>query len=142
MPSQSTIAWLRIASATVVGFGILAALAALPATSMPIQMMVDLIFWPVDGAPGEWGPQTRFVSGVGGGVMTGWGVMLWLVSTRLYPRDPELGRTLILTSIGIWFVVDSAASIAAGAPLNAFLNVSFLVIFYVPLRRPVRTVPG
>lgn len=140
MPIPSTIMWLKVASAIVMGFGVLAGLAALPAAAAPMQILVDLIFWPVDGAPGSWGPEARFASGVGGGVMAGWGVMLWLTATRLYSREPELARTLILTSVGVWFVVDSLASIAAGAPLNAVLNVSFLLIFFIPLWRPARVV--
>ena len=142
MTIHSTIMWLKAASAIVMGFGVLAGLAALPATAAPIQIMVDLIFWPVDGAPSAWGPETRLVSGIGGGLMTGWGFMLWLTASRLLPRDPDLARTLMLSSVGVWFVVDSLASLAAGAPLNALLNVSFLLMFFIPLWKPVRVVPA
>ncbi len=72
---------------------------------------------------------------IGGGVMTGWGIMLWMLATRLYPREPALARQLIVTSIVAWFIVDSAGSILSGAPLNALFNVSFLLIFCVPLWR-------
>jgi hypothetical protein len=61
--------------------------------------------------------------------------MIWLVAGRLYPRDPELARTLILASVAAWFVIDSLGSVAAGAPLNAVLNVVFLLVFWLPLRR-------
>ena len=44
---------------------------------------------------------------------------------------------MILTSVGIWFVLDSAGSIAAGAPLNVALNTVFLGLYAVPLWRPV-----
>jgi hypothetical protein len=59
-----------------------------------------------------------------------------LVSRRLYPKDPELGRSLIIASIGTWFVIDSAGSVLAGAPLNALFNVSFLLIFVLPVWKP------
>lgn len=36
-------------------------------------------------------------------------------------------------SVGTWFVVDSSMSFAAGAPLNALLNVSFLALFCLPV---------
>ena len=58
------------------------------------------------------------------------------------PANQDLTRSLILTSIGAWFVIDSAGSILAGAPVNALFNVGFLAMFAVPLWRPARTVPG
>jgi hypothetical protein len=127
---------MKTASALVVGFGVLSLLGAHPATAEPLRFLIDLIFWPLDGNETLSAPATRLICAIGGGLMVGWGLMLWQVVTRLYPRDPELARTLILTGIGAWFVVDSAGSIAAGAPLNAIFNIGFLAAFAVPLRRP------
>jgi hypothetical protein len=61
--------------------------------------------------------------------------MLWLLSTRLYPREPRLARTIILASVISWFVVDGIGSTLAGAPGNVVLNVVFLALFTVPLWR-------
>ena len=133
MHGSSTITWLKAASAVVVGFGILLVFAALPATATPVRFLADLIFWPIDGTQTVDAPETRLLSGILGGIMAGWGVLLWLVSVRLYPRDPDLARTLILTSICVWFVVDGIGSTLAGAPLNVVFNVGFLALFVVPL---------
>lgn len=133
MHGSSTVTWLKIASAVVVGFGILLLFAAYPATSAPVAVLSDLILWPVDGTQTLDAPETRLLSGILGGVMAGWGVLLWTVSTRLYPREPDLARTLTLTSIWVWFVVDGIGSTVAGAPLNVLLNVGFLALFVVPL---------
>ena len=73
------------------------------------------------------------MSAISGGLLIGWGLMLWMLATRLYPKDSELAKQLIVTSVLAWFVVDSTGSILSGAPLNALLNVSFLLIFCVPL---------
>jgi hypothetical protein len=135
MQAQPTRFWLRSASAIVIGFGVLVALAAFPATAGPTLLLTDLIFWPFDGAQSLGAPETRLLCAIGGGLMAGWGVLLWLVATQLYPREPELARTMILYSTGTWFVIDSLGSIAAGAPLNALLNVGFLLAFVLPLRR-------
>ncbi len=67
--------------------------------------------------------------------MAGWGVLLWMLSTHLFPSDQALAAKLIIASIVTWFVIDSTGSILAGAPLNAAFNVSFLLIFCVPLWR-------
>ena len=125
---------LQIASAIIVAFGIVTAAAAHPQAAGITTFLVDLMFWPVDGAQSLAAPEARLLSAIGGGVTAGWGVMLWLVSTRLYGREPALTRSIILTSIATWFVIDSTCSILAGAPFNALLNVGFLLLFWVPLR--------
>ena len=76
---------------------------------------------------------------IGGGLMVSWGVMMWLIADRLYPREPEMARNMIKIGVATWFVVDSAASIAAGAPMNALFNTGFVVLYGLALRRPVQT---
>jgi hypothetical protein len=135
MQEQNAVGILKFGSALVVGFGAVIAMAAYPPTAGIARFLLDLVIWPVDGVQAISGPEMRLLSAVSGGVMVGWGILLWLVATRLYPKDPGLARTLILASIGTWFLADSLASIVAGVPLNALLNVSFLVLFSWPLMR-------
>ena len=138
MHSDTTKTWLQVASAVVIGFGFIIALSAHPALSGITRFMVDLAFWPLDGTQTINSPEMRLILAVSGGMMMGWGALLWLVATRLYPRDPALARTMILWSIGIWFIVDNIGSVAAGAPLNVLFNVPFLLVFVLPLMRSAR----
>ncbi len=62
---------------------------------------------------------------------------MWQVITRVYASTPDVGRSMILTGVVIWFVVDNAGSVAAGAPVNALLNITFLLLFFIPLWRSV-----
>jgi len=135
MTQESTQRWLKFGSGLTLFFGVLIAAAATPIGAPPTQFLADLIFFPVDGAQSVVAPETRLVNAIGGGVMAGWGLLLWKLSTTVYPRDPALARQLIIPSIVIWFVIDSTGSILAGAPLNAVFNLSFLLIFCVPLWR-------
>ena len=135
MTQETTLRWLRFGSALTIFFGLLVAAAASPIAAGPTQFLADLIFFPIDGAQNINAPETRLVSAIGGGVMAGWGVLLWMLSTHLFPRDQALAAKLIIASILTWFVIDSAGSIIVGAPLNAAFNVSFLLIFCVPLWR-------
>jgi len=135
MSPHAKINVMKTAAALVVGFGILSLLGAHPATAEPLRFLIDMVFWPLNGMEDLSAPATRLVCAIGGGLMVGWGLMLWQVVTRLYPRDPELARSMILTSIGAWFIIDSAGSIAAGAPVNAVLNIGFLLAFAIPLWR-------
>jgi hypothetical protein len=133
MNNTSAVSWLKAASAGVIGFGILTALAALPAAAGPTLLVAKIIFWQFDGSLSFAASETRLMCAIGGGMMTGWGVMLWLVSSHLYSRDSDLARKIILTSVCSWFAVDSIASVLAGAPLNPFFNIIFLLMFVLPL---------
>lgn len=139
MSLQRSVLWLKGASAIVIGFGILTVFGAWPSTAGPILFLLDFVIWPLDGAQSGAATELRLALAISGGIMAGWGILLWQLSTQLYPREPNLGRRLILTSIGVWFVIDSLGSIAAGVPLNALLNTGFLVLFYVALRKPKTT---
>lgn len=130
--------WLKFACAIVVGFGLLTSVSVFPGTAGPVQLLADLVFWPIDGAQSLAAPETRLVLAIAGGISAGWGVLLWFIVARIYPREPELARSAILISVSTWFVIDSVGSVVAGAPLNAFLNIGFLLMFAIPLWRPVR----
>lgn len=135
MSILSTIIALKTASAIVIGFGLVTALAAWPALNLPTQWLIDLMFLPFDGQPNIVSPEARILCGILGGVLVSWGVMQWLIATKLYLREPALARQLIWFSLWSWFVVDCTASIIAGAPFNAVMNVPFLLLFIVPLWR-------
>ena len=133
MDINNRVRWLRIASAFTIAFGLLMATAAVPALQAPMAFMLDFVYLPVDGAPTLSGEAPRLLNAITGGLMAGWGVMLWLVATELLPQNPALGRRLILIGIGTWFVIDSSMSVAAGAPLNALFNTGFLLLFFLPV---------
>lgn len=140
MPTDRTAARLKLAAALVVIVGLLIALGAHPATAWPAILLADVTFWPLDGAQSLAAPETRLAYAVLGGVMAGWGATIWLIADRLYARDPATARGLVLAGLAVWFVTDSAASLAAGAPLNLVVNVGFLAVFLAALGR--RSGPG
>jgi hypothetical protein len=125
--------WLRTAAIFVILFGPVVSMAAHPLTAGLNGMFVDLAFWPFDGIPTLEAPATRLFSAVAGGLTVGWGMMIYLVATKLYPIQPQLAGSIILTSVLTWFVTDSLGSAVAGAPANALINLVFLVIFLVPI---------
>ena len=132
MNTDSRIRWLKIGAAVTLAAGLLIGAAAIPALQGPVNLMVDLIYFPVDSAQSVDAVSARLLSAITGGLMVGLGVMLWVVATELCPREPALGRRLILLGVGSWYVVDSSMSVAAGAPLNVLFNSGFLLIFVLP----------
>lgn len=133
MTFDTRLRWLKFASTLTFGFGLVIAAAAVPELAMPTALLADLIFYPIDGLPAIAASSERLLSAIGGGVMTGWGVMLYMITDNIVTREPAAGRRLILAGIGAWYVIDSSMSIAAGAPLNALFNTVFLLLFVVPV---------
>ena len=125
--------WLKTAAMIVILFGPVVSFAAHPATSGLNGLFVDLAFWPFDGNPPMDASATRLISAIAGGLTMGWGTMILLIATKLYHKEPELARSIILTSVIVWFVTDSAGSVVAGAPANVMINVIFLLMFLIPL---------
>ena len=132
MSIDSRIRWLKAGAAITIGFGLLIAVAAIPAAQGPTNFVFDFIFFPIDASQSVDTVTASLLSAITGGLMAGLGVMLWVVATELCPREPAFCRRVILLSIGSWYLVDSSMSIAAGAPLNVLFNTGFLLIFVLP----------
>lgn len=115
--------------------GLAMALSALPALNLPVRLLADLLIWPLDQGQTLATSETRLAFAIGGGVMVGWGLMIWQLAGPPLERAPEALRPVIRTSLLAWFAVDSLASVAAGAPLNVLANAVFLALFLVPMRR-------
>ncbi len=101
-------------------------------------MTLDILSWPVDGLQSYASPDTQFLSALTGGFLFGWGVMIWCLSTSVYDAAPEAVRRTLLVSVGAWFMLDSAGSIASGNISNAYINVLVLLLAVGPLWRPAR----
>ena len=135
MESVPTQAWVKAASAIVAGIGLLIAVAAWPPLAGPVVFLADLMIWPLDGAQSLAAPETRLFMAIAGGLMVGWGVTLWKLAVYLMPIDAAAVRQITMTGLYCWFAVDSIGSIMAGVPLNAVVNVSFVVLFLLAFRQ-------
>jgi len=130
--------WVKAASAIVIGVGLVLAAAAWPPLAAPVALLTDILIWPLDGMETLGSPETRVFAAISGGVMVGWGVTLWKMAEHLLPADFAAARSIALTGLYSWFVVDSIGSIAAGAALNAVVNIGFVALFLFAFRQPRR----
>jgi hypothetical protein len=126
---------LRFAAGVTMLTGLALALAALPALNTAVRLLADLLVWPMDGAETLAAPETRLTLAIGGGVMLGWGLLIWQLAGEPLERAPDAIRGIIRASILSWFLVDSTASVVAGAALNVLPNLVFLCLFLIPMRR-------
>ncbi len=130
--------WLKIAALAIGLGGPVLTLSTMPAYSGPARYALDLLTWPLDGFPSYQSQEMWFLSAVTGGVLVGWGVMMWCLSIWLYDLAPEAVRKTYVASILCWFVFDSLGSITSGYWPNAVWNVLFLIVLVGPMWRPAR----
>lgn len=136
MEIAHTQSWLKAAAGIVIGVGLILAAGAWPPLAAPLVFLADLIIWPLDGLQTLGAPETRVFMAISGGVMVGWGVTLWKLAEHLTPEHLASVRSITMTGLYSWFAVDSIGSIAAGVPLNALANLSFVVLFVLVFRQP------
>jgi hypothetical protein len=124
--------WLNGWCAVVALFGILLAGGAAEATSGPVRALLDLLNGPellvIDGP-------MRFALAVLGAVTIGWSLTLYAAidaARRLGPAGGPIWR-MILASALVWFVIDSALSMATGFSLNLIPNTLFVAGLIAPL---------
>lgn len=121
--------WLRFASVLTMLTGVISLLASHPSTDFLWRYLFNALnYFQSDIQFNEIG---RALNGVLGGVMLGWGCMMfYLAHPSVFNQSI---RHAMLSGVLVWFITDSTASYVAGIPLNIVLNISFLVIFLVPL---------
>lgn len=130
--------WLKISALVIASFAPVMFLGSMEATSAPMQLTIDLLSLPLDGLPVHGDPASRLLSAIMGGLLLGWGALMWCLSIWVYDGAPEGTRRAVLVSLVLWFVMDSAGSIASGHGSNALFNVGILALAVGPLWRPAR----
>jgi hypothetical protein len=130
--------WMKITAVIVGSFGPVFFLGAMAPTSAPARLTLDLLGWRLNRPTDYAAIDTRFLSALTGGFLLGWGVMIWCLSSWVYPMAPDPVRRTVVASLLAWFCLDSAGSIASGAPSNVAFNVVVLLLAVGPLWRPAR----
>lgn len=125
---------LKIAAAATIAFGLMIAFGAHARTDGLLRWFADLLFWPL-GDPATLTDEAQLLAAILGGVMVSWAVLFWMLTNELAASNPKLLKRLIMTTMAVWFVIDSSASIASGGWLNVVGNVGFLALFILPARR-------
>jgi hypothetical protein len=124
--------WLTAWCAAVGVFGVVLAAGASAATSGPVAALLDLLNGPeplvIEGP-------MRFALAVLGAVTIGWSMTLAAAiegAVRL-GRDGRPIWMMILASGLLWYVIDSALSVATGFGLNVIPNTLFIAGLIAPL---------
>lgn len=133
MSPQNASQILKIVGFVSIGFALAIAGAAWPPASGVFNFLYDMVDWPLDGAVTVVTTQTRLLAAISGGVFASWSVMLILIVAPAVARGDDDIRRAALIAIVVWFVIDSAGSLAAGFATNAAFNTVYLLTLLAPL---------
>lgn len=124
--------WLNVWCLLVFVFGLVLAGGGLAATSGPSEMLFGVLGGQLELT---WTPHLRFSVALMGAVTMGWAVTFFAAFSaahRLGDQAAIIWRW-ITGSLLVWFVVDSALSVATGFALNAVSNAGLLVGYLIPV---------
>ena len=133
MPMKFYLNWFKFASILTIITGFISVLASSEKTQLPWLFLTDLLTWPLDGSPAAFVAESFLLNAVLGGVMIGWGFLMFRLANEI-PRSPQLLKHIQLALI-FWFVTDSIGSYFAGVFGNIVLNISFILIFFIPITK-------
>lgn len=119
--------WMTAWCWIVVAFGATLATAVLPATDGPARLAMAII----GGAPTTFDDNAlRFAFSLMGALSMGWGLTVLALVRAGVSAETWRG---VSTAVVLWYVVDSAASVATGFPRNAASNTLLLALFLTPV---------
>jgi len=92
-----------------------------------------VLAWPLgDGRP-VWDANITWMSSIGAGLLMALGVIfLGIIAPAVDQGNRRAVQTTIIAML-LWFVIDSAGSIAAGFTANAVINLITLVPILLPM---------
>jgi len=98
-----------------------------------VEIFLDFAYQPYDSGQPITGKSAHLLNAILGGVLTGFGVMIWQVAEHVMRKDFALARRLIFIPLLCWFAADSLGSFLAGAWFNAVINSMILALFVIAL---------
>jgi len=122
---------MRRAGCVLIATGVFFAIAALPLFHPLVKYFLQIAYWPIYALPPELVLPAPLLVAITGGLTAGLGGMLWALGTHVAGTAPEAAAKVTQMAAWVWFCTDSTASVLVGAPFNAVLNLSFLLLMLV-----------
>jgi hypothetical protein len=121
--------WLRMACVLTIVTGVVSLLASHPTT----ETLWRAFIFALSGFSKDYdfNSTARGISAVLGGVMIGWGWMMFCLS---HPKTFNASvRTIFISTLILWFITDSIGSYVSGLSFNIAVNLLFFFLFLIPL---------
>jgi hypothetical protein len=126
--------WLFVVALVIVVFGVFMAL--LNGTAVfdwLFNNQVDPVFWGDTAVPPPADTFQRFIYGVLGATVAGWGVFLVFITHYPFRRREKWAWNCILVGMGLWYLIDTPISLYFQVYFNAAFNSLLLVLAFLPL---------
>jgi hypothetical protein len=125
--------WLLVWALGVSLFGLVLAAGAFASTDMLTRALFQLFGAPL---PTAMDMHHRFAIGLMGAVSMGWGLTFLIAFKALFALEPAKAAPLwrlTLFAVIIWYLIDSAISLATGIGMNAVSNTVLLILLLIPI---------
>jgi hypothetical protein len=125
--------WLLVMGGALVVFGVVMSTTSATPVFEPFNRLIDPAFWPARPPdPGAVGFRA-WAYGVWGATIAGWGVAIALLAHTPFARRERWAWWAVAAGTCLWFVLDTAVSLAHGVTFNVAFNLALLVIVGIPL---------
>ena len=125
--------WLLVVSWIIVLFGL--AMAFLNATPFFDLMndRVNPVFWGEGPVPHASALFVRWIYGVLGATVAGWGVFMVFIARIPFNRHERWARDAILFGLLLWYVMDTSITLYFKVAFNAALNTTLFIMGMLPI---------
>ena len=125
--------WLFVVGLIMSAFGVLLALFNATPLFALFDRQINPVFWGTVDIPGEARDFQKWVYGVLGATLAGWGVFLAFIAHYPFKRREKWAWNCILAGLLVWFVIDTAISLNFKVYFNAAFNTALFAAVALPL---------
>ena len=125
--------WLFVVGLIMSAFGVLLALFNATPLFALFDRQINPVFWGTVDISGEARDFQKWVYGVLGATLAGWGVFLAFIAHYPFKRREKWAWNCLVTGVLVWFVIDTAISLNFKVYFNAAFNTVLFVAVVLPL---------
>ncbi len=125
--------FLMVVSVIFAIYSLLWGLAPFSEFNISARFILDLADWPINNLDSPLDKNTMWLSAIGAGLLATVSVFLGgIVVPAIREKNTRIINITILAML-VWYVIDSAGSMAAGVGSNVFFNSIYLALVLTPL---------
>lgn len=126
--------WLLVVSLVIVAFGLLLALFnQTPVFDFLFNNQINPVFWGTEPLAAQAVMFQKWIYGVLGATVTGWGVAIAFIAHHPFRRKERWAWNCLATGMLVWFIADTSISLYFKVVFNAAFNILLLVAIFLPL---------
>ena len=126
--------WLFVVSVVIVLFGLaLAFLNQTPVFDLAFNNQIDPVFWSSSELIAEMRAFQKWIYGVLGATVAGWGIFMAFVAEHPFKRRERWAWNCLGLGLLIWFLVDTGISLYFKVYFNAMFNTVLFLAGLIPL---------